>query len=170
MGGNEFYLWTGNRSVAAWATTCGLWQFQGRRWLGLTLPLGRCRGEPSRLGHETYIRETFSILGPSRESLIGFFEHTCFCAIDPDRRGDYVRRVTTLLKPGGHLLAIFFLDPDNDEDGPPYGCSLKSWTPCFRPAFGLSASAASYPHIQAGREENSCASLFGSEWRPRLLS
>lgn len=48
------------------------------------------------------------------------FEHTCFCAIDPSQRAEYVATVVRLLKPGGRLLAIFFLNPDHDEDGPPY--------------------------------------------------
>ena len=49
------------------------------------------------------------------------FEHTCFCAIDPARRAQYVEAIVRLLKPGGRLVAIFFLNPDHDEEGPPYG-------------------------------------------------
>ena len=48
------------------------------------------------------------------------FEHTCFCAIDPARRDDYVKAVVRLLAPGGRFLAIFFLNPDNDGGGPPF--------------------------------------------------
>ncbi|MFQ3670296.1 MAG: methyltransferase domain-containing protein [Verrucomicrobiia bacterium] len=64
-----------------------------------------------------------SIFDPPPD-LLGTFdlavEHTCFCAIHPDRRADYVRGVHRCLKPGGHLLAIFYLNPGR-ESGPPFG-------------------------------------------------
>lgn len=57
------------------------------------------------------------------------WEHTCFCAIDPDRRDDYVLAVWTALRPGGQLLGVFYLDPYDDEHqpggGPPHGCTLE---------------------------------------------
>jgi SAM-dependent methyltransferase len=56
------------------------------------------------------------------------FEHTCFCAIDPARRDDYVQAVAAALKPGGRLLAVFYLQPwdegEDPNDGPPFGTSL----------------------------------------------
>jgi len=73
------------------------------------------------------------------------WEHTCFCAINPQRRPDYVRAVASALQPNGYLLAIFYLNPDNDqpEGEPPFGTSpdelhqlfgshfqlIRSWTP-----------------------------------------
>jgi len=60
-------------------------------------------------------------------------EHTCFCAIDPARRDDYVRAVHRMLKPGGRLVALFYaiLPPD----GPPFPVSVEEirerFTPCF---------------------------------------
>jgi len=48
-------------------------------------------------------------------------EYTCFCAIDPTRRDDYVRSVAGALRPGGRLLGLFFLiEP---EEGPPFGAT-----------------------------------------------
>ena len=56
------------------------------------------------------------------------WEHTCFCAIDPELRDDYVLAVWTALRPGGSLLGVFYLDPYDDEHqpggGPPHGTSL----------------------------------------------
>lgn len=45
-------------------------------------------------------------------------EHTCFCAIHPDDRQQYVQSVASLLKPQGKYLGLFwaFVDPD----GPPW--------------------------------------------------
>ncbi len=70
--------------------------------------------------------------------LIGKFdwvvEHTCFCAIDPARRPDYVSSVHDALKPGGHLLAVFYLnphDPGEKRDGPPFETNLDELAGLF---------------------------------------
>src|SRR5665213_529159 len=43
------------------------------------------------------------------------FEHTLFCAIQPNERDDYVRAVLRWLKPGGNYLAVnYFITGDND--------------------------------------------------------
>ena len=53
------------------------------------------------------------------------WEHTCYCAIDPEKREEYVECVWSALKPSGILLGVFFLDPYDDEHqpggGPPHG-------------------------------------------------
>lgn len=67
-------------------------------------------------------------------------EHTCFCAIDPARRVDYVRAVTRLLKPGGCLLAVFYLNPydaGEDRTGPPHETTLPELDALFSPGFTL---------------------------------
>jgi SAM-dependent methyltransferase len=52
----------------------------------------------------------------------GIWEYTCYCAIDPARRAEYVEILATILKPGGWLLACFF--PMGDKPGgPPFGVS-----------------------------------------------
>ena len=63
-------------------------------------------------------------------------EHTCFCAIPPVRRADYVRAISRVLNPGGHYLAIFFLDPGVDE-GPPHGATREEIAGLFDPDFEL---------------------------------
>ncbi|RYD33586.1 MAG: methyltransferase domain-containing protein, partial [Verrucomicrobiaceae bacterium] len=46
----------------------------------------------------------------ARPPLAGAFdavwEHTCFCAIPPERRSDYVQAMASALKPGGLLLGV----------------------------------------------------------------
>lgn len=63
-------------------------------------------------------------------------EHTCFCAIPPSRRADYVAAVSRVLKPGGALLGVFFLDPGVDE-GPPHGATKEEIAAFFNPYFVL---------------------------------
>lgn len=56
------------------------------------------------------------------EPLAGTFdvvvEHTCFCAIDPARRDEYVDRVADLLAPGGSLVGLFY--DHGRPGGPPH--------------------------------------------------
>ena len=63
-------------------------------------------------------------------------EHTCFCAIPPESRGDYVRAITAVLKPGGHYFAIFYLNPAAIE-GPPHGTSREEIKQLFEADFEL---------------------------------
>jgi len=49
------------------------------------------------------------------------FEHTFYCAIQPERRPDYLNAMLRWIKPGGYLLAVHYLIPD--EDGPPFGAT-----------------------------------------------
>jgi SAM-dependent methyltransferase len=51
-------------------------------------------------------------------------EYTCFCAIDPSRRADYIDLVKRLLKPGGICIGLFF-PLDQREGGPPFAVSLS---------------------------------------------
>ncbi len=47
-------------------------------------------------------------------------EHTCYCAIHPSRRPDYVTLAAQLLVPGGRLVALFFPVHADWRGGPPY--------------------------------------------------
>lgn len=58
-----------------------------------------------------------------REQFDWVFEHTCFCAIDPELRDQYVLAVSHALKPAGHLLGVFYhIQP---ESGPPFGTTRQ---------------------------------------------
>lgn len=46
-------------------------------------------------------------------------EYTCYCAIDPARRGDYGQLVSRLLKPGGRWVALAF-PIGRRPGGPPF--------------------------------------------------
>jgi hypothetical protein len=45
-------------------------------------------------------------------------EHTCFCAIDPSRRGAWAASVYGALRPGGMLLGVFYAH--GRPGGPPF--------------------------------------------------
>lgn len=83
------------------------------------------------------------------------FEHTCFCAIPRERRDDYVRAAAHALRPGGHLLAVFYLRPwDEGEDqdqGPPFRSEVEELDARFAPYFEAITSAVPQ-RAYAGRE------------------
>ncbi len=87
-----------------------------------------------KTGREEYLLgDLFDLPDKLRGRFDIVFEHTCFCAIDPALRADYVAAVVRLLKPGGRLIAIFFLNPDLEEgqEGPPYRASLAELAEFF---------------------------------------
>ncbi|MHB8481865.1 MAG: methyltransferase domain-containing protein, partial [Nitrospiria bacterium] len=62
-------------------------------------------------------------------------EQTCYCAIEPVKRADYVRTVHRLLRPGGEYIALFY-DIEN-IDGPPFGTSSEEIRQRFDPYFKI---------------------------------
>jgi SAM-dependent methyltransferase len=87
------------------------------------LAIAKASARP-KIAHEEYLRADLFDLPPEMDGRFDWiFEHTCFCAIDLALRRPYVATIVRLLKPSGGMLAIFFLNPDHDEDGPPYRVS-----------------------------------------------
>ncbi len=87
------------------------------------------------------------------------FEHTCYCAIPPDLRPDYAAAVHAALRPGGHLLAIFYLEPweahEDQNQGPPFRTSRDDLDRMFQNHFTLVEAwqpTAAFPGRE-GREE-----------------
>ena len=76
------------------------------------------------------------------------FEHTFFCAIEPNLRGIYVENLRHLLAPRGYFLGIFFLDTAeavavnsnaskalNEVIGPPFKIRREAVMPYFEAHF-----------------------------------
>ena len=76
----------------------------------------------SLAGQETYqLADLFDLPAELTHRFAWVFEHTCFCAIEPRRRPDYVRGIFRALQPTGAVLAIFFLNPWDPGEAPPEG-------------------------------------------------
>lgn len=137
---------------------------QGAEVVGLDIApsaVEAARATPAVGGERYELGNLFALPEPMRGAFDWVWEHTCFCAIDPSLRAAYVEAVHGALKPGGHLLAIFYLDPGNEspDEGPPFEVSLAELDRLFLPRFELLREwlpAHAYP----GRE--------GREWM-RLL-
>jgi SAM-dependent methyltransferase len=94
------------------------------------------RGFPA-VGSEIYEQGDLFALPREWDSRFDWVvEHTCFCAIPPVRRADYVTAISRVLKPGGRYLAIFFLDP-GIEQGPPHGATREEIERLFSSSFEL---------------------------------
>jgi SAM-dependent methyltransferase len=90
-------------------------------------------------GERYELADLFDLPQEIRGTFDWVWEHTCFCAIARERRVDYVNAVAGALKPGGHLLAIFYIDPGNDSptEGPPFEVSIPQLDALFNPHFAL---------------------------------
>lgn len=60
-------------------------------------------------------------------------EHTCLAGLPPAIRPNYRRGVDLLLRPGGMLIGVWFINPalDPGEEGPPFGISESELTAFF---------------------------------------
>jgi SAM-dependent methyltransferase len=58
-------------------------------------------------------------------------EYTCYCAIDPKRRIEFVDLVTRLLKPGGTYISLAF-PLTGHPGGPPFTVSISELLDLFR--------------------------------------
>ncbi len=63
-------------------------------------------------------------------------EHTCFCAIDPGQRADYVSTAARALHNGGSIFGIFYLNPDT-QTSPPFPATREELSALFDPHFTL---------------------------------
>ena len=126
---------------------------------------------PAKAREHYLLGDLFKLPAGLRSGFDWVWEHTCFCAIDPAMRTRYAGAVSAALKPGGRFLAVFYLDPDNEEDGPPYGVTLRELDALFEEAFTLEREwmpGKTYP----GREGREWMRLFKkrTERQPRVIT
>ena len=79
-------------------------------------------------------------------------EHTCYCAIPPEMRGEYARVMATVLKESGILVGLFW---EVEGEGPPYSSDPQDIERHFSSHFDIDRME------KAG---NSFAERRGEEW------
>jgi SAM-dependent methyltransferase len=82
------------------------------------------------------MRDVFSLGRELPNAFDGVWEYTCFCAIDPARRAEYVASLAGAVRPGGWLLGCFFPLRGNTA-GPPFPVSLDGVRRVLQPAFRI---------------------------------
>jgi methyl halide transferase len=85
----------------------------------------------------TYERRDLFALGRDYAGQFdGVWEYTCFCAIAPRRRREYVEVLERILRPGGWLLAVFWpVRPGGG--GPPFPMSRAGVRRLLAPGFRI---------------------------------
>ena len=92
-------------------------------------------------------RDIFTLGRDHAHAFDGLWEYTCYCAIDPARRGDYVRTVSAIIRPGGWLLACFF-PFRGAPNGPPFPVSRAEIARRLAPRFRI---ARDFPPLRSAR-------------------
>jgi SAM-dependent methyltransferase len=135
---------------------------QGAQVVGLDLApaaIQRAAAHAAVAGETYVLGDFFALPREWSGAFDAVFEHTCFCAIDPARRDDYVRSLLEVLRPGGLFVAVFYLEPGHDPDaGPPWGVSRRELDERFGPHFTVThdfVPARAYPGRE-GRELVRC--------------
>jgi SAM-dependent methyltransferase len=82
------------------------------------------------------VHDLFAPLGQRFDLVV---EHTCFCAIEPTRRDEYVQRVADLLDAGGALVGLFY--DHGRAGGPPHTTSAEELRERFEGSFVIEALA-----------------------------
>ena len=99
-------------------------------------------------------RDVFGLGRELPNAFDGAWEYTCFCAIDPARRAEYVTSLAGTIRPGGWLLGCFYPLRGNAA-GPPFPVSTDGVRRALRPAFRVER-AFPPPRSARGRQ--------GREW------
>ncbi len=85
-------------------------------------------------GIDYRVQDLFTLpRGPDRFDLV--VEHTCYCAIEVARRGEYVDAVADLLVPGGQLVGLFYAH--GRPGGPPFTVDAASVRAAFERRFTI---------------------------------
>lgn len=63
-------------------------------------------------------------------------EQTFFCALKPEQRADYVKKMHDLLKPGGKVAGVLF-GVQFEKEGPPFGGTKEQYMPLFQKHFKI---------------------------------
>lgn len=85
-------------------------------------PLEQLRSASEHAGVALSIleRDVFTLRWDLQDSFDVVLEYTCYCALDPSRRSEYVHMLGAVTKPGGLVAGLFFPLDDVQRSGPPY--------------------------------------------------
>ena len=78
-------------------------------------------------------------------------EQTFFCAINPQFRAKYAKKMHQLLQPNGKLVGLLF-DDELNKDHPPFGGDQLEYEPYFSPYFDFSVFESCYNSIEPRKE------------------
>ncbi|MCC5788298.1 MAG: methyltransferase domain-containing protein [Opitutales bacterium] len=142
---------------------------QGAEVVGMDIAPGAIRkaGAFPQVGSERYeVGDFLDLKATHRAAYDWVFEHTCLCALPPEKREVYFQSVRAALKPGGYYWAVFFREvSDYTGEGPPHPISREETDALLGNDFELLASFVpqeTYPSRPVGAEEVVWLRLKGS--------
>ncbi len=104
------------------------------------------------------VEEDLFLLDPERHGLFDYLlEQTCFCAIDPPRRPEYVQMAARMIHPGGELVGLFYIH--GREGGPPWTTTAEEVRILFRQEFDFVEFALSSQSVESRKGEEILARL-----------
>lgn len=111
--------------------------------------LARMTDSPARFE----MRDVFALGAEYPGAFDGVWEYTCYCAIEPARRAEYVDTLATIVRPGGFLLACFF-PTGAGRGGPPFPVDVDEMRALVGRAFRIECEFAppQSPNGRAGKE------------------
>jgi SAM-dependent methyltransferase len=104
------------------------------------LAIERAKAAHPELPDSTWLLgDLFELPKTQAGSFDAIVEHTCLCAMPPSLRTAYRDAVLALLKPGGLLIGVWFINPDLDpgETGPPFPLPVEELDALFKDGFEI---------------------------------
>jgi len=92
-----------------------------------------------KIAERFVVGDAFNPAAELRGAFDMILEHTCLSGLPPSMRADYRRGLDLMLKPGGLIIGVWFINPDLDpgEEGPPYGISVPDLTALFAEGYEI---------------------------------
>lgn len=107
-------------------------------------PLDNLKKRISNYAENQFIQSDFFEHDSQYDLII---EQTFFCALDPELRAEYVKKMHALLSPKGKLVGLLFQFPLT-ESGPPFGGSKEEYYKLFSPYFEIQTLETAYNSIK----------------------
>ena len=98
---------------------------------------------PGLPGERLLVTDFFSLEGIQFDLIL---EQTFFCALKPDLRQDYAKKMHSLLREGALLVGLLF-DFPLKSGGPPYGGDIEEYRTLFSPYFRIAKLERAYNSI-----------------------
>lgn len=107
-------------------------------------PLKNLKSRVPEIPDDRLIQNDFFSFNDSFDLII---EQTFFCALNPDLRQNYAKKMSELLQPNGKLIGLLF-DFELTDEGPPFGGSKNEYIDTFKNLFKIITLEKAYNSIK----------------------